>query len=121
MLGYLIGNPNPESNGYSTNVCNYGVNIGRGNIDINVAISGKHRSEVWVDIYAPGQENALSVLAQYNKKFTDTHEDYIHQAYSSYDLPVGYYVVKVKFQGKNYQWTQRLRENETAWFFVDCN
>lgn len=112
---------NPESDSYSTNMCNYGVNIGRGNTDINVAISGKHRSEVWVDVYAPGQENALSVLAQYNKKFTDTHEDYIHQTYSSYDLPVGYYVVKVKFQGKNYQWTQRLRENETVWFFVDCD
>jgi hypothetical protein len=105
----------------SSSPCKFVTDERRGELDVNVAISGDHRRDVWVDVFAPDQDEPLPVLAQYDKKFTDSGDDYIHQAYSSrYVTEAGQYRIEVKYRANTYTWKAQVDSNEAAYFYVDC-
>ncbi|MFA6044747.1 MAG: hypothetical protein WC718_07170 [Phycisphaerales bacterium] len=108
--------------------CRFDSTTQRGSLDIDVAISGSHRTEVWVDVYAPGPVKMdyygkvlpLPVQSQFNKRFTNTDEPYVHQTYSSYELKSGSYRVTARYGSKDYEWTVQIASGEAVTFYVDC-
>ncbi len=54
----------------------------RGDMDVNLILSGINRNDILVDIYRPKESRPLKVEAQLDKMFSDTNEPYILQYYS---------------------------------------
>jgi hypothetical protein len=61
--------------------CQALLRLGRGDGNLDIAISGEKRDDVWVDVYRPNENTPVEVFAQYDKTFIDSDEPYIHQAY----------------------------------------
>lgn len=63
----------------------------RGDMDMNIIITGGRQGDVLVDLYRPSDQNPLRVEAQYDKAFIDSGDAYIHQVYRwNVSFPTGY-------------------------------
>ncbi len=102
--------------------CRVIVDSRRGDIDINIIITGERLSDVTVDLYRPNETNPLRVEGQLDKTFIDTGESYLHQYYRwNQWFPNGIYTIEVKIDRKVYKMAWNMTERVDYNIFVACN
>lgn len=94
----------------------------RGDMDINIIITGDRMSDVTVDLYRPNEENPLRVEGQLDKTFIDTGDAYLHQYYRwNQWFPNGIYTIEVKVDRKSYKLAWNMAERIDYNIFVSCD
>lgn len=116
-----------ESQGYSQRIgdtgCTFTKASMRGDGDLKVAISGPRYNSATVDVTLPGESEPLPVSWQMPKKFIDTEQLYIHQAFKTdwdFEWPTGTYTVSVVNQGKRGQATFWIGQEADWILYVHC-
>lgn len=94
----------------------------RGDMDVNVIITGDRLSDVVVDIYRPNDQYALRVDTQLDKTFIDTGEVYVLQVYRwNMSFPIGLYTIEVTLDDETHRIGWNLTERADYNVFVLCN
>ncbi len=102
--------------------CHVIVDSRRGDMDINIIITGERLSDVTVDLYRPNETNPLRVEGQLDKTFIDTGGSYLHQYYRwNQWFPNGIYTIEVKIDRKVYEIAWNMTERVDYNIFVACN
>jgi hypothetical protein len=102
--------------------CDIVFDIARGDMDINLILTGDNRNSVVVDLYRPNETNPLRVEGQLDKTFIDTGDPYIHQYYSfGLFWPLGIYQLEMQAGGETSMLAWELKDRGDYNIFVLCD
>ena len=102
--------------------CRVVIDSRRGDMDINIIITGDRMGDVTVDLYRPNENNPLRVEGQLDKTFIDTGEAYLHQYYRwNQWFPNGIYTIEVKIDRSTYKIAWNMTERIDYNVFVACD
>ena len=101
--------------------CIIAPNLKRGDMDINIIITGGRKDDVKVDLYRPDDENPMRVDGQLDKTFIDTGDTYIFQYYYwNTWFPTGIYTVQVEIDDQIQKVAWNVTERADYNVFVLC-
>lgn len=101
--------------------CIIAFDIKRGDMDMNLILSGSDRGRVVADLYRPNETAPVRVEGQLDKTFIDTGDPYIHQYYSwNAWWPNGVYQLEVTRDGETSRLAWELETQGDYNIFVYC-
>lgn len=94
----------------------------RGDMDVNVIITGDRLNDTVVDLYRPNDQYALQVDTQLDKTFIDTGDVYIHQLYRwNVSFPTGLYTIEVTLDDETARIGWNVTERAQYNVYVLCS
>lgn len=94
----------------------------RGDMDVNVILTGDRQDDIIVDIYRPNDQYALRVDSQYLKTFIDSDDLYILQVYRwNMSFPTGLYTIEVTLDDETHRIGWNVTERAEYNIYVRCS
>lgn len=101
--------------------CIIAFDMKRGDMGINLILSGDARGDVIADLFRPNENRSLQVEGQLDKTFIDTGEPYIHQYYRfNVSWPNGIYQLEISLDGKTSKLAWELKTRGDYNIFIHC-
>jgi uncharacterized protein YgiM (DUF1202 family) len=101
--------------------CDVAFDMKRGDMNLNLILTGARQDEVVADLYRPNETRALRVEGQLDKTFIDTGDTYIHQYYNwNVSWPTGLYQLEIKLDDNVSKLAWELENTGDYNIFVIC-
>jgi uncharacterized protein YgiM (DUF1202 family) len=101
--------------------CVIAFDMKRGDMDINLIITGDNSGDLIADLYRPNEVNPLRVEGQLDKTFIDTGETYVHQYYRyNVSWPNGVYQLEITLNGETSKLAWELETSGDYNIFIYC-
>lgn len=94
----------------------------RGDMDINLILTGDRQGDIIADLYRPTDVNPLRVDSQLDKTFIDSGETYVMQTYRwNVSFPTGLYMIELTFDGETYRIGWNVAERADYNVYIQCS